>query len=92
MRDPLALTVAIVALAGVVAACTGNAAEWTSADAKSATDALHSQALLVTSCGGDAGCSPAVLRAVERSSVCNLAAMLHRHGADVPEAGAECQP
>jgi hypothetical protein len=66
--------------------CGGNA--WTDADSKAATDAVRAQQLLAALCDSDAGCSHGQVHLVEHETSCNLASMLHRHGAtDVADAG-----
>ena len=65
--------------------CGGNA--WTDFDTKAAQDAVSAQQTLVVVCEGDAGCTPGIVRAVERATSCNLASMLARHGAGNADAG-----
>lgn len=97
MTRALVALLAVTLVAAVVAAsgdlllgCGGNG--WTPADSKSARDALSAQRTLLDVCSSDAGCTPPMVRAVERASTCNLASMLHRHGADVADAGDGCAP
>jgi hypothetical protein len=77
-----------LAVAFIFVACGGN--PWTDADSKSAHDAVTAGQALVQVCGGDAACDPGIVRATERSVDCNIASMLHRHGADLSDAGAGC--
>lgn len=64
----------------VLAGCGGNA--WVDADTQAAHDAVRAQAMLERVCEDDGGCSPGMVRAVERATACNLGSMLCRHAGE----------
>lgn len=69
-------------LAALLGGCGGG---WNDADTAATTAAVRAQQALRAQCEADggAGCSPSMVRAVERATTCNLGSMLHRHGTDV---------
>lgn len=79
----------VVLLGACGQACGGS---WSDSDAKSATDAVHLEAIALSLCAPDGdACAPGQVRALERAALCANASMLYRH--DVAfEAGVQCQP
>jgi hypothetical protein len=77
----------------LVVSCATSASDWTPADTKAATDAVHAESLLMKLCDSDAGCTRGQVSAVENATLCNISSMLHRHGTTVIDASAAgCQP
>jgi hypothetical protein len=71
---------------------TGCGASWADSDTTAATGVAKTQLLVESICADGQPCTPAQVRALERSSYCLSASMLYRHNLPVPDGGIQCQP
>lgn len=88
-----AVMVRLVVYALFLLAQCGCGGGWAPADTKSATDAVHLEAMALSLCAPDGdACAPSQVRAIERACYCLNASQLARHGETVPDGGPQCQP